>query len=80
MAMFSNGPPKPSGYTLIANAIKEKKQLLNDRQADLEKAEGHVKELRETCARLESHVSELEHCQRALDRGYLALMGDSSTT
>lgn len=76
MAMFYE-KPKPRGYSLIAAELDGAKALLKDRSADLEKAKRHVRELESAIESLAEKVAGLEHDQRALDRGYIALMGDS---
>lgn len=74
MAFFDKS--KPRGYTLIAAELTIKRRQLAERKEDLTKAELHVLELKGICASLETQVAELEHDQHALDRGYLAIMGD----
>lgn len=77
MAMWPRSMPASRGYALVADELATKRQRLKDRQADLDKAQRHVAELAQTCGRLKSDIEELEHDQRALDRGYIALMGDA---
>lgn len=67
---------KTRGHTLISNELATARMNLKDREGDLEKAILHVSELREIVGGLIDKVSNLEHDQRALDRGYIALMGD----
>jgi septal ring factor EnvC (AmiA/AmiB activator) len=67
---------KPRGYTLIAAELYQAKAQLKDRQGELVKAERHVADVKDTCARLSAKIAELEHDQRALDRGYIALMSE----
>ena len=59
-------------------SLKTGRGLLKDRRDDLERAKRLVKELEGTCADLEQKVAELERDERALARGYVALMGDAA--
>lgn len=64
------------GYELIRDQLQTKRLQLKDRLAALEMAERIVVELTATCNDLKTTIADLEHDQRALDRGYIAIMGD----
>lgn len=63
---------------LIAAELKTKKNQLAAREQDLAKAKRLVTELEGTCAALRTEILDLEHGDRALTRGCVAIMCESS--
>lgn len=63
---------------MIKDELQTKKSQLEARTKDLEKAVRLVSELGETCALLKTEISDLEHDENALTRGYIAIMADNS--
>lgn len=79
MAMlFPSDDPKTNGGRLIRQELDVCRGYLKDREADLEKAKRHVGELTDTCARLRSKIEALERDEKALTRGYVAMMCDAA--
>ena len=67
-----------SASSLIANALDSARLRLGGYQMDLAKAQARVAELTDTCERLTTTIAGLEHDQNALNRGYIAIMGDKA--
>ena len=76
MAFLRQDETLSRGNDLIRAELNQARDNLKARQGDLTKARAHVAELEDTIARLTKKVADLEHDQRALDRGYIALMCD----
>lgn len=79
MAMFFE-KSEPLGQALISTELATARSYLKDRQGELAKAERNIAELKATCERLTEKITNLERDQRALQRGYIALMGDAAAS
>ena len=69
--------PTTGGGFLIRRELEAARFDLSSRRGDLEEATKRVVELKEACERLSEKVGQLEHDEKALIRGHIALMCDN---
>ena len=66
--------------TLVQQELSAAKRDLQARLSDIDEVRKRESELICTCARLREKIAELEHDQKAIDRGYIAIMCDNAAT
>lgn len=63
---------------LLVATLERKRGYLQEELQELARARDAVQMAENNCAKLQAQIADLERGQKALDRGYIALMGDTA--